>query len=240
MSLARDTVFAAVMLILNGVIGLSLLIGGAWGITSRASRAKGTNAALAVLAALVTLSLVLPNYTTSRLRAGVQRFPNSPLRARRVAGAVRHLRVQSRPCGTASTSFAKREIRKQTWTPTRPTPHRSSPRLVSLVLLLVSLVAVVVLGEGADPHGQSGRGGPWGPPRPLVGIVIAAVVLLPEGMAALRAARTEPFANQHEPGAGSALASIGLTIPAVAVVSVVVGKPVGTGPGAEGRSAARP
>ena len=66
-------------------------------------------------------------------------------------------------------------------------------------------------------------------PKAVVGIIIAALVLLPEGLAALRAARSNRLQTSLNLALGSALATIGLTIPAVAVVSIVLGQPLELG-----------
>jgi Ca2+:H+ antiporter len=224
-SLARDTVFAAVMIILNGVIGLSLLIGGAWH-HEQGFQAQGANAALAVLAALVTLSLVLPNYTTS---AAGPVFSASQLAFAGVVSLVLY-----------GTFVFVQTVRHQEYFLSNGDPdgnqgaHASRPTvaatLVSLGLLLVSLVAVVALAKVLTPAVKAGVAGA-GAPDAVVGIVIAAVVLLPEGLAALRAARMNRLQTSMNLALGSSLASIGLTIPAVAAVSVVLGTPLALGLG---------
>ena len=110
--------------------------------------------------------------------------------------------------------------------------HGAKPRLglglASAVLLLVSLVAVVGLAKALTPAVKAAVEGA-GAPKAVVGIVIAAVVLLPEGLAALRAARMDQLQTSMNLALGSALASIGLTIPAVAAVSIVLGAPLTLG-----------
>ena len=102
----------------------------------------------------------------------------------------------------------------------------------SLTLLLVSLVAVVGLAKTLTPALQAGIVA-LGAPEKVVGIVIAAVVLLPEGVAALRAACSNRLQTSINLSLGSALATTGLTIPAVAVVSIVLGTPLVLGLGSE-------
>ena len=70
---------------------------------------------------------------------------------------------------------------------------------------------------------------PPGAPAAVVGVMIAALVLLPESLAAVRAARADRLQTSLNLALGSALASIGLTIPAVAVVSLVMGWPLSLG-----------
>ncbi len=101
-------------------------------------------------------------------------------------------------------------------------PPSNTLTLVSGFLLIVSLVAVVLLAKTLAP-GIERMVTQWGAPKALVGIIIAAVVLLPEGVAAVRAARANRLQTSLNLALGSALASIGLTIPAVAVVSIATG-----------------
>lgn len=225
MNLARDTVFAAVMLILNGVIGLCLLVGGAWH-HEQDFQGQGTNAALAVLAALVTLSLVLPNYTTS---AAGPAFSVSQLAFAGIVSLVLYGTFVFVQTVRHREYFLTQGIPEADPDAhaTRPTVHAA---LLSLGLLLVSLVAVVALAKALTPAVRAGVAG-LGAPEAVVGIVIAAVVLLPEGLAALRAARLNRLQTSMNLALGSALASIGLTIPAVAVVSVIAEKPLALGLG---------
>ncbi len=99
-------------------------------------------------------------------------------------------------------------------------------------LLLVSLVAVVALAKALTPTLERAVI-EAGAPQSVVGIVIAALVLLPEGLAAFRAARANRLQTSMNLALGSALASIGLTIPAVAAVSLVLHTPLTLGLGAK-------
>ena len=110
-------------------------------------------------------------------------------------------------------------------------PPSGRAALVSLGLLLVALVAVVALAKALSPTlerlvSQAGA------PKAVVGVVIAALVLMPEGLAALRAARLNRLQTSMNLALGSALASIGLTLPAVAAVSIALGQPLVLGLGA--------
>jgi Ca2+:H+ antiporter len=114
--------------------------------------------------------------------------------------------------------------------------HASRPSnrtaTVSSILLLVALVAVVGLAKSLTPTIESAVAR-VDVPKAVVGIIIAALVLLPEGLAALRAARANRLQTSLNLALGSALASIGLTIPAVAVVSIVLDQPLELGLGAK-------
>ena len=219
--LARDTVFAAVMLVCNGIVGLCLLVGGARH-REQGFQVQGASAALAVLAALTILSLVIPNFTTTTVGP---EFSTPQLIFAGTASlvlygsfvfiqTVRH-RNYFLPTGGGS---------EETHAP----PPSTAIALVSAGLLFASLVVIVGLAKALTPTVEQGLG--WlGAPKPVVGIVIAALVLLPEGTAAVRAAHANRLQTSLNLALGSALASIGLTIPAVAVVSVVIAQPLALG-----------
>jgi Ca2+:H+ antiporter len=212
--LARDTVFAAVMIVCNGIVGLCLLVGGARH-REQGFQVEGASAALAVLGALTVLSLIVPNFTTT---APGPVFSTSQLVFAGVASlvlygsfvfvqTVRH-RDYFLPVGGASADE-------------HAPPPSSRRALISLGLLLVSLVAVIGLAKVLTPTLEA-TVAQLGAPKAVVGIVIAALVLLPEGMAAVKAARANQLQTSLNLALGSALASIGLTIPAVAVVAITL------------------
>jgi Ca2+:H+ antiporter len=215
-ALARDTVFAAVMLILNGIVGLCLLLG-ASRYHEQSFGLHGVSASLATLAAIAVLTLVLPNYTTT-LQGPVYNAPQLAFVSAVCLAlygvfvliqTVRH-RDYFLPPGAASDEEAHLP------------PPSFSVCFASTVLLLVALVSVVVLAKALAPSIESAVA-VIGAPKALVGVIVAAVVLLPEGMAALRAARVNRLQTSLNLALGSALASIGLTIPAVAAVALLNG-----------------
>ena len=226
-ALARDTVFAAVMIICNGLVGLCLLAGGARH-HEQGFQAQGANAALAVLTAMVTLSLVLPNYTTS---AAGPLFSVSQLVFAGTVSLVLYgtfmfvqtVRHRDYFLPQADPALAADEE-------THAPPPSSAATFASLALLLIALVAVVGLAKALTPTLERIVANA-GTPKAVVGIVIAAVVLLPEGLAALRAARMNRLQTSMNLALGSALASIGLTIPAVAAVSIALDTPLALGLG---------
>ncbi|WP_215334406.1 hypothetical protein [Polynucleobacter sp. AP-Ainpum-60-G11] len=99
---------------------------------------------------------------------------------------------------------------------------------ISTVLLLLSLIVVVGLAEALNPAIEAGVKGA-GAPKTVVGIAIAMLVLLPEGYAAVRAARANRLQSSLNLALGSALASIGLTIPTVATIAIVFNLPLSLG-----------
>ena len=212
-ALARDTVFAAVMILLTGIIGLCLLLGGIRYREQRFER-QGVNAAMVALSAITILTLVLPNYTTSA--AGPMYSPSQLIFVAIVSlvlyitfvfvQAIRH-RDYFLPSDAESSKAS------------HAPPPTNNATIASLVLLLACLGIVVLLAKTMAPVIEKGVK-VIGAPQSLVGIIVALVILLPEGMAALRAARKNRLQTSLNLALGSALASIGLTIPAVAIVSV--------------------
>ena len=219
--LPRDTVFAAVMIICNGLVGICLLAGGVRH-HEQGFQLQGALAALAVLAALMTLTLVLPNVATS---VPGPTFSNAQLAFSGAASlvlygsfvfvqTVRHRDYFLPPGGGSEDDHAAGPSDRMAW--------------VSLVLLIMSLAAVIGLAKALTPSLEVGLD-VLGAPKAIIGIVIALLVLMPEGLAALRAARLNRLQTSMNLALGSALASIGLTIPAVAVVSFFIGQPLALG-----------
>jgi Ca2+:H+ antiporter len=227
-TLARDTVFAAVMITCNGIVGLSLLLGARrYGLA--VFNAEGSGAALATVATVATLSLVLPTFTTSR--PGPE-FSGSQLAFAAVGSLVLYAAfvltqtVRNRdfflPVRDDDTSHAAEEHAE------RPTGREA---VTSLVLLLIALVAVVGLAKVESPVIETGVAA-IGFPQSFVGVVIALLVLLPETLAAARAALRNCLQISLNLAFGSALASIGLTIPAIAIASIWLEGPLLLGLGA--------
>ena len=219
-SLARDTVFAAIMIACNGIVGLCLLLGGARH-HEQGFQVQGASAALAVLAALTTLSLILPNVTTS---VAGPLFSTSQLVFAGTASLVLY----------GSFVFVQTVRHRDYFLPVvgggvaTALPPSNKNTLISTALLLASLVAVVGLAKALTPTLEIGVA--WlGAPKAAIGIVIATLVLLPEGLAALNAARANLLQTSLNLALGSALATIGLTIPVVAAASIALGQPLELG-----------
>ncbi|WP_026628969.1 calcium:proton antiporter [Dyadobacter alkalitolerans] len=215
-ALARDTVFAAIMIILTGIIGLCLLVGG-YRYQEQQFGKFGVSAALVTLTAISVLTLILPNYTTS-VTGPV--YNDSQLIFVAIISLVLYgtfvmvQTVRHRAYFLTEIVDAKKE------TPADPPSNQVT--LISTVLLLVCLVAVVLLAKMLAPTIESFVV-EMGAPKSLVGVIVAAVILSPEGLAALRAAKKNRLQISLNLALGSALASIGLTIPVVAVVSIFTG-----------------
>jgi len=217
-SLARDTAFAAVMIVCNGIVGLCLLVGGVRH-HEQGFQFRGALAALAVLAALTVLVLIMPNHTTSA--------PGPLLSASQLvfAGVVSLLLygafvfVQTVRHRDYFLPDAVGDEEAHALPPSRRTAG------ISLMLLVLSLVAVIGLAKSLSPSLEAAVADA-GAPRAVVGIMIAALVLMPEGLAALRAARLDRLQTSMNLALGSALASIGLTVPAVTAVSLAIDQPL--------------
>lgn len=226
-SLARDTVFAAVMITCNGILGLALVVGSLRHKTQE-FRVHASGSALAVMTALVTLSLVLPTFTTSTPGAT---FSAAQLAFAGVASLVmygifvfvqtiRH-RDYFLPVTEATEEDAE-EIHAEA--------PSSKVALLSLALLFGCLIAVVGLAKTVSPKLESAVESA-GAPLAVVGVVIALLVLLPETVAAVRAALRNRLQTSLNLALGSALASIGLTIPAIAIASIWLDGPLVLGLG---------
>jgi Ca2+:H+ antiporter len=254
-ALARDTVFAAVMITTNGIVGVCLLIGA---LRRRIAvfSAEGASAALTTVGTLAALGLVLPTFTTS---TPGPRFSGAQLTFAALASlalyglfvtvqTVRHREYflpvddHGRPYEVSGAG------------PSADGPEQRGPggaegdggddgddgdgerptraaALLSLGVLLLALVAVVGDAKAVSPTIESGVESA-GLPQAVVGVIIALLVLLPETLAAVRAARRDHVQTSLNLAYGSAIASIGLTIPAIALATVWIKGPLvlGLGP----------
>ena len=214
-ALARDTVFAVIMIVCNGLVGLCILVGGLRH-GELGFRVPGAGAYLAVLAPLATLSLVLPNYTlttagptyaasqlgfvcvvTVALYGGFLYIQTVRHRDFFVAGAA------SDDLGGERGRFGLRAV------------------AISAGLLVASLVTVILLAKSFASVVEAGTAA-VGAPDGIAGVVVAILILLPESVAAVQAARRDQLQKSINLALGSSIATIGLTIPAVAVVSLVI------------------
>jgi Ca2+:H+ antiporter len=218
-SLARDTVFSAIMIICNGVVGLCLLVGGVRH-HEQSFRIEGANSALAALATLAALTLVLPAFTTS---APGPVYTRSQLAFAALASLavwavfVFVQTVRHRDYFLPESASDAGEVHA-------PPPTRAQAA-ASFALMVLALTTVVGLAKALSPTVERLVAAAGAPPT-VIGIVIALLVLLPETGAAVRAAAANRLQTSLNLALGSALASIGLTIPAVALASVWLGIPL--------------
>ncbi len=222
--LARDTVFATVMIVLNGIVGLCLVVGGMRH-HEQTFQTAASSAALSVLGTLSAITLVLPNYTLASPGPTYNTAQLAFVSAVCVALYAVFLFVQTirhRDYFLADASELD---------PIHETPSDRTAA-ISLGLLLLALTGVVLLAKTLSPALEAGIADA-GLPKAFVGVVIAAVVLLPEGMAAVRAAAANRLQTSLNLALGSAMATIGLTVPAVAVYAIASGMTLELGLGPE-------
>lgn len=224
LALPRDTVFAAVMIIITGMVGLCLLAGGIRHGESSFGR-LGASSALATLAALSVLTLVLPNYTTSEAGAA---YSTSQLAFVALVSLVLYgafvfvQTIRHRDYFLDEEHDRLVALQRAAEHSTETVVPQRAPMVLTLFALLASLVAVVLLAKALAP-GISAAAASIGAPAAATGVFIAVIVLLPESLAALRAARVNRMQTSMNLAIGSALASIGLTIPVVAILSFWMG-----------------
>ncbi|HLQ90961.1 MAG TPA: ionic transporter y4hA [Xanthobacteraceae bacterium] len=213
-SVARDTIFSAVMIVLNGVVGLCLVLGGQRHF-EQTFQLQGASSALAVLGTLATLALILPNYTMTTVGP--------------YYSAVQLIFVGTLSLALWCIFVFVQTVKHRDYFLDAPgeepdvAHEKPSDKvaLLSLALLLVSLAAVVLLAKVLSIPLDQGIAA-VGLPQAFVGVVIAAIVLLPESLAAAKSALLNRLQNSINLSLGSAIASIGLTIPTVAVVSLML------------------
>lgn len=209
-ALARDTVYSATMLIMNGIVGLCLFIGGLKHHEQSFSK-HSVIIALVSLISIVVFTLVVPTFTKSI--AGPY-YTTSQL----IFVSIACFAIYT--CFLFAQTIRHREyfLAESTDEPGKKMDISNRQLMVSLLFLFISLGIVVLLAKTLSPTIESIvlR---HHLPKSLVGVIIAAIILLPEGTAAIRAAKRNKLQNSLNLALGSALASIGLTIPVVAIVS---------------------
>jgi len=211
-AIARDTVFAAIMITLNGIVGLCLVTGGVR-YHEVGFQARAATSALAVLGTVAVLALILPNFTVAL--AGPVYAPPQLVFVSVVSLALYALFLY------VQTVSHRGDFLDAVAPKTLAGPPSRGTFLAALALLPTALLAVVLLAEMlAHPVEVAVAGA--GLPAALVGVAIALVVLMPEGAAALRAARANRLQTSLNLALGSALASICLTIPTVAILSLAM------------------
>ncbi len=222
--IARDAVFATLMIVVNGVIGLCIFMGG-FQHHEMSFRNEGTNSALAVLTAMATFILVMPMVTVSTPGPD---FTKSQLAFAGIACFALYIAFLF----FQTVSHRDYYLPKKGESKTNGDAHADKPSIlktsISAALLLFSLILVVGLAETLNPAIEAGVKAA-GAPKAVVGIAIAMLVLLPEGYAAVRAARANRLQSSLNLALGSALASIGLTIPTVATIAIFFNLPLSLG-----------
>jgi Ca2+:H+ antiporter len=214
-TLARDTVFAVVMIVCNGLVGICILVGGLR-YREQDVQVSGSNLYLSVLIVLATITLILPNYTLTTpgpvysaiqlgfvsvvtvVLYGVFLYTQTVLHSGYFLGKGNEL-------DDGDAGISNRTL------------------VLSIVLLLLSLLAVVLLAKKFSLVVDVATALIGAPPA-FAGVLVALLILLPESVAAVAAARKNDLQKSINLALGSSLATIGLTIPAVAVVATALDK----------------
>ena len=209
-TLARDTVFAVVMIVCNGLVGVCILAGGLR-YREQDIQVSGSSLYLSVLSVLATMTLIMPNFTLTTpgpvLSASQLGF-DSVVTILLYGVFLYTQTVRHRDYFVAGAAAANHD----------GPPPSNRTIVLSTGLLLISLLAVVLLAKKFSQVVDAAAALIGAPPA-FAGILVALLILLPEGVAAIAAARRNDLQKSINLALGSSLATIGLTIPAVAVAA---------------------
>jgi Ca2+:H+ antiporter len=214
-ALARDTVFAVVMIVCNGLVGLCIFIGGLR-YREQDFQISGANLYLSVLFVLATITLVMPNYTLTT---------PGPVYSAGQLGFVDVVTLMLYGVFLYTQTIRHRDyFIKGGADATQKTSHLSNRMLsLSFALLLISLLAVVLLAKKFSLVVDVVTAMIGAPPA-FAGVLVALLILLPEGVSAVAAARNNDLQKSINLALGSSLATIGLTVPAVGVATYALDK----------------
>jgi Ca2+:H+ antiporter len=214
-ALARDTVFAVVMIVCNGLVGVCIFVGGLR-YREQDVQVSGANAYLSVLFTMATITLVLPDYTLTTPGPIYSAAQLTFVSVVTILLYAVFLYIQT----SRHRDFFVRES-PGLGDDSSPIPGRELA--LSVALLLASLLAVVLLAKKFSLVVDAATAA-IGAPAAFAGVVVALLILLPEGVSAVAAARKNDLQKSINLALGSSLATIGLTIPAVAVAAYVLDK----------------
>lgn len=222
--LVRDTVFAVIMIVCNGLVGLCLIVGG-FRYGEQGFQLPGTNAYFVVLMPMATLTLILPTYTVSA--AG-------PFYTWTQLGVVSAITLALYGVFLYVQTIRHRDYFLSDGGDGPAIGEKAPPTMrkvwESIGLLLLALSAVVLLAKSFAGSVEATVTA-LGAPKASVGLLVALLVLLPETLAALKAARLNDLQKSLNLALGSSLATIGLTIPAVSLLAVLLDQPLALGLG---------
>jgi Ca2+:H+ antiporter len=220
-TLARDAMFATLMIVLNGMIGAALLMG-ALRYWEQEYNLAGARAFLVVIASLAVFALIIPNYT--KTEPDPSQAPSKAILFATITilfyivfvviQTMRHRAFFAEPAGNGNDGLAHQEEE-----------HHAAGRgslAFHVVMLVLTLLPIVLLSEYLAIIVDFGIED-LDLPAPLGGLLIAILVLSPEGLAAFHAALGNQLQRAVNVCLGSALATIGLTIPAVLVIGLITG-----------------
>lgn len=220
--IARDTVFSAVMIVCNGIVGICLLLGGLK-YKEVGFQFRGANSLLVVLFCLSIFCFVLPNYTTS---VSGPLYSSSQLIFVSIISLLLYLSLVIAQTKTHTYYFQSEDQNESETSKVPPAPLKEDTSwnyrdlLVSVLALVIGLVSVIGLAKLIAPMIATGVEN-IGAPKAIVGLLIATIVLLPEAITAVLAARENRIQTSLNLALGSGAASIALTIPVVSIYSIV-------------------
>ena len=221
-TMARDTMFGVVMIAMNGMVGLSLLLGG-WKHREQQYNLQGANSYLSVILPLAVLSMILPDYTESTPDPTFSKFQSIFLIIMTFGLYIAFLVVQTM---RHRQFFVVESKQSADESPSSESPPNSA--MFHSIMLLVYIAPVVLLAKklaipidyGIDTMKA---------PHALGGFIVAALVLAPEAMGASHAAMSNQLQRSVNICLGSVLATIGLTVPAVLIIGLTTGRTIELG-----------
>ena len=217
-TLGRETMFAVLMIVLNGVVGLGLLVGG-WRYNEQSYNLQGASAYLTVIIPLSMIALVLPNFTTTTEVGTLSVMQSAAFSAFTVVLYGLFLWLQT---GRHRGFFQPPDD----GSPPVPLHGTGSGSLgLHLLLLLLNTLPIVILSKGMAKLLATGLA-ELGAPAALGGIIIALIVFTPEGISALRATTANQLTRALNLCLGAALSTLGLTVPAVLSIGLITHQPV--------------
>ena len=219
-AIARDTVFSAIMIVSNGIVGICILLGGLK-YSEVEFQFRGANSLLVVLISLSVFCFVLPNYTTSVIGPY---YNNGQLIFISIISIILYIALVLFQTKTHAYYFLSEKESPSGITHEKKVISTKKV-LISFVALVVGLVSVIGLAKFIAPMIESGVDN-LGAPKAIVGLLIASIVLLPEAITAILAARQNKLQSSLNLALGSGAASIALTIPVVSVYSIIKEQPL--------------
>jgi Ca2+:H+ antiporter len=220
-TVARDTVFAAVMIILSGLIGLSIFLG-ALKHKTQIFNLQGTSSTLSVLVVVSVITFILPNYTVS---VSGPFYTKSQLIFISIITFLSYVGFVFLQNYKLKKDFISENSENKEWDVISPFHNKI---ILNFILLVIYLISIVAYSSKLTPLLENYIT-EIGAPSQLTGITIAFVILLPEGVSAVKYARRNELQTSINLTLGSALATIGLTIPAVSLVSIYLNIPLTLG-----------
>lgn len=216
-TLGRDMMFSVLMIALNGLVGLSLLLGGIRHLEQRFNL-QGANTFFIVLVPLAVISLIIPSYTRTTLEATFSTAQNIFLILISAALYGSFLLIQTL---RHREYFMAPKIEQDEIEKTYKQPHTQNPRsaLYHTFFLFIYMIPIVLLSKKLAIIIDYGTT-TFGAPSALGGLIVALLVLSPEGLAAINAATANQIQRSINICLGSALATIGLTVPAILLIGL--------------------